>query len=82
MQVAIYKGSIPDSKHAYQLDDHHRFEKGRPQLVCGNTAAMVRGARHQLLKPLHACVLPHHMNCINHVSLRPARKARLLLLHG
>lgn len=46
MQVAIYKGSIPDSKHAYQLDDHHRFEKGRPQLVCGNTAAMVRGARH------------------------------------
>ncbi|GAQ93433.1 hypothetical protein KFL_015250010 [Klebsormidium nitens] len=40
-QVAIYKGSIPESGAAYQLDDHHRFEKGRPHLVCGNSAAMV-----------------------------------------
>lgn len=41
LQVAIYKGGIPESGAAYQLDDHHRFEKGRPHLVCGNSAAMV-----------------------------------------
>jgi len=40
-QVAVYKGTIPGHRHAYQLDDHHRFETGRPMLVCGNSAAMV-----------------------------------------
>ena len=35
-QVAVYKGTIPGHRHAYQLDDHHRFETGRPMLVCGN----------------------------------------------
>ena len=25
----------------YQLDDHHRFVKGKPLLVCGNSGAMV-----------------------------------------
>ena len=28
--------------HAYQLDAGHRFEKGRPMAVCGNTGALVR----------------------------------------
>lgn len=40
-QVAIYKGTIVDAPVFYALDDHHVFEKGRPMLVCGNTASMV-----------------------------------------
>mmetsp|Transcript_12013 Transcript_12013/g.43864 ORF Transcript_12013/g.43864 Transcript_12013/m.43864 type:complete len:382 (-) Transcript_12013:4227-5372(-) len=40
-QVAYYKGTIPGNPNAYQLDDHHRFEKNKPMLVCGNTASMV-----------------------------------------
>mmetsp|Transcript_62827 Transcript_62827/g.172252 ORF Transcript_62827/g.172252 Transcript_62827/m.172252 type:complete len:391 (+) Transcript_62827:162-1334(+) len=39
-QVAYYKGTIADHPHTYKLDDHHIFEKNRPMLVCGNTAAM------------------------------------------
>lgn len=42
-QVATYKGTIPGAASAYSLDDHHRFERGKPALVCGNTASMVRG---------------------------------------
>lgn len=38
-QSVIYHGTI--DKDAYQLDDHHRFENGRPYLICGNTAAML-----------------------------------------
>lgn len=37
----MYKGTIKGSESAYQLDDHHRFVKNKPMLVCGNTAAMV-----------------------------------------
>lgn len=40
-QVAFYKGTIPTHSHSYALDDHHVFEKNRPMLVCGNSAAMV-----------------------------------------
>ena len=40
-QVAVYRGTIPGHEWAYELDDHHRFVKGKPMLVCGNTAAMV-----------------------------------------
>lgn len=40
-QVAVYKGTIPGHKHAYELDDHHRFITNKPMLVCGSTAAMV-----------------------------------------
>jgi len=48
-QVATYLGSLPEAPHAFDFDDHHRFETGRPMLVCGNTADMVgrtRYARH------------------------------------
>ena len=41
-QYAVYRGSIAGSPHAYSLDDHHRLEKGKPFLVCGNTAAMLQ----------------------------------------
>jgi SAM-dependent methyltransferase len=40
-QVAYYKGTMPEHPHTYELDDHHVWEKNRPMLVCGNTAAMV-----------------------------------------
>ncbi|RPD47112.1 methyltransferase domain-containing protein [Hymenobacter sediminis] len=45
-QVAIYLGTIPDHAHSFSLDDHHRFETGRPLLVCGNTAAMLSRTRY------------------------------------
>ena len=35
------QGTITGLEHSYQLDDHHTFVKGKPMLVCGNTAAMV-----------------------------------------
>eukprot|EP00906_Rhabdomonas_costata_P007872 RCo011250 len=44
-QVAIYKGGILGSTHGYDLDDHHHFTKGKPMLVCGNTAAMLQETR-------------------------------------
>lgn len=40
-QVAVYKGTLPEHKHSYQLDDHHTFITRKPMLVCGNSAAMV-----------------------------------------
>lgn len=45
-QVAIYRGGIADQRHAFLLDDHHLFEKDRPMLVCGNSAAMVQETRY------------------------------------
>ncbi|GAB3229153.1 methyltransferase domain-containing protein [Hymenobacter seoulensis] len=45
-QVATYLGTVPGHAHAFVLDDHHRFETGRPMLVCGNTAAMVSQTRY------------------------------------
>lgn len=44
-QIATYLGSIPTSPSAYVLDDHHIFETGRPERVCGNTAAMLQETR-------------------------------------
>ena len=45
-QVAWYDGSIPGCPHFFDLDDHHRFIKGKPMLVCGNTASMVSDTRY------------------------------------
>lgn len=44
-QVAYYLGSVSDQPHRFPLDDHHTFIAGKPMLVCGNTAAMVRDTR-------------------------------------
>lgn len=41
-QVAVYRGTIPESPNFFDLDDHHRFITGKPMLVCGNSAAMVQ----------------------------------------
>lgn len=45
-QVAIYRGTLKDHPHAFELDDHHRFERHRPMLVCGNTADMLSRSRY------------------------------------
>lgn len=45
-QVATYLGTMPHAPHAFELDDHHRFETGRPMRVCGNTADMLAETRY------------------------------------
>ncbi len=40
-QLAIYKGTIPEHPHAFDLDDHHHFETAKPLRVCGNTFDML-----------------------------------------
>jgi len=40
-QYAIYLGTIKEFPNGYLLDDHHKFEKNKPFLVCGNTASML-----------------------------------------
>lgn len=44
-QVVTYLGTIEGHPHAFVLDDHHRFETGRPLRVCGNTHDMLAGTR-------------------------------------
>lgn len=44
-QVATYKGTMPFAEVSFALDDHHVFEKGKPMLVCGNTADMLSRSR-------------------------------------
>lgn len=45
-QVATYLGTLSALPHAFVLDDHHRFETGRPLRVCGNTADMLSSSRY------------------------------------
>jgi SAM-dependent methyltransferase len=45
-QTATYRGTVPELPHAFELDDHHRLETGRPMLVCGNTADMLACSRY------------------------------------
>ena len=45
-QVACYLGTISEHPHAFDLDDHHHFETGRPLRVCGNTADMLAASRY------------------------------------
>jgi SAM-dependent methyltransferase len=45
-QVARYLGTLPEHPHAFDLDDHHHFETGRPLRVCGNTADMLAASRY------------------------------------
>jgi len=44
-QHATYLGTVPEEPFCFRLDDHHSLEKGRPMLVCGNTAAMLSETR-------------------------------------
>ena len=45
-QLATYRGTLPEAPHAFVLDDHHRFETGKPLRVCGNTFAMLAHSRY------------------------------------
>ena len=40
-----YKGTIEEMPNTFQLDDHHFFEKGRIEKVCGNTYNMIHDTR-------------------------------------
>ncbi|MCB9627298.1 MAG: methyltransferase domain-containing protein [Sandaracinaceae bacterium] len=44
-QVATYRGGVPGAEALLWLDDHHAFERGRPERVCRNTAAMLTETR-------------------------------------
>jgi ubiquinone/menaquinone biosynthesis C-methylase UbiE len=44
-QSARYLGGIEGAEPVFWLDDHHAFERGRPERVCANTAAMLSGTR-------------------------------------
>ncbi len=45
-QIAVYRGTLTESPHAFILDDHHTFQAGKPIPVCGNTAAMLQETRY------------------------------------
>jgi SAM-dependent methyltransferase len=45
-QVAQYLGTIAEQPRSFVLDDHHRFETGQLQPVCGNTASMLSQTRY------------------------------------
>lgn len=45
-QTATYHGTVTGRPHRFDLDDHHQFTRGKPMLVCGNTAAMLSETRY------------------------------------
>lgn len=45
-QIAVYRGTMSEHPHFFDLDDRHRFPSGKPVLVCGNTADMLTGSRY------------------------------------
>jgi radical SAM/Cys-rich protein len=44
-QVAVYLGTLKEQPHEFILDEHHIFIKGKPTLVCGNTADILQRSR-------------------------------------
>ncbi|MDX1743218.1 MAG: methyltransferase domain-containing protein [Ruegeria sp.] len=44
-QAVIYKGTIPNAPHHFELDDHHAMETGKVFPVCGNTWMMLKDTR-------------------------------------
>jgi ubiquinone/menaquinone biosynthesis C-methylase UbiE len=44
-QAVRYKGSIEGKPTSFDLDDHHRFQKGKIESVCGNTYMMLNKTR-------------------------------------
>lgn len=44
-QAVIYRGGVPEAPHAFELDGHHRFERGRVFPVCGNSWRMLAESR-------------------------------------
>jgi arsenite methyltransferase len=46
-QAVKYLGGIPQHEAFFDLDGHHRFEKGKIEAVCGNTLIMLQNTRLQ-----------------------------------
>lgn len=44
-QAVIYRGSIPQQPHRFDLDSHHSIETGKVFPVCGNTFRMLQQTR-------------------------------------
>lgn len=44
-QAALYLGTANENSHYFDLDDHHRFFKGKITPVCGNTVSMLKDTR-------------------------------------
>jgi ubiquinone/menaquinone biosynthesis C-methylase UbiE len=44
-QAVKYLGTLSECPSAFELDDHHLFERGKYYEVCGNTAAMIQETR-------------------------------------
>lgn len=44
-QWVTYRGTIPQYPRVFPLDPGHGFEVGKPERVCGNTAAMIEETR-------------------------------------
>lgn len=44
-QTAIYRGGLEGAESLYWLDDHHAFERDRPERICANTALMLAETR-------------------------------------
>ena len=44
-QAVVYRSSIPDHPHRFELDKHHHIEAGRVFPVCGNTWRMLDETR-------------------------------------
>lgn len=44
-QAVRYKGGIPENDFAFELDNHHYFEKGKIERVCGNSYNMLNKTR-------------------------------------
>jgi len=44
-QAVVYKGTISESPDSFILDNHHIFEKGKIESVCGNTFLMLSESR-------------------------------------
>lgn len=45
-QAVRYKGGIVGAEHAFDLDGHHNFPKGKIMSVCGNTFKMLHDTRY------------------------------------
>ena len=73
-QVATYLGTIPQHPHAFPLDDHHLFQKGKPALVCSNTASMLQNTRYAMHFKVDGSLSTHYGlfdcagNCTSHAG--------------
>ena len=45
--TAYYLGTIPESPHEFDLDNHHKFITGIPLPICGNTTKMLNETRYK-----------------------------------